>query len=121
MLAAALLGAGVISVLAGGNDGPRRDTQGQLTEQGGAKPHIIPLPNSGHAPSGPGDRGGWEQLLTLGLIVGGIALLAALAWRGARKARAGRQAWLDAATDPPTGDQHPAAASPGAARPPPSS
>src|SRR5436853_4656608 len=52
--------------------GHRADTEGQLQEEGGAKPHIIPLPNSGHKPTNPGDRGGWEQFLTLGLIVGGL-------------------------------------------------
>ncbi|MCU1351934.1 MAG: hypothetical protein JWM05_1143, partial [Acidimicrobiales bacterium] len=97
VLAVALLGAGILTAVATRNSGPRRDTQGQLQEQGGAKPHIIPTPNSGHAPTGPGDRGGWEQLLTLGLIVGGLALLGLLAWRGSRHARAGRQAWLAAA------------------------
>ena len=95
-MALALVGAGVISfVLA--PSGERQDTQGQLAEQGGAKPHIIPLPNSGTKPKEPGDRGGWEQFLTLGLIVVGVTGLALLAWRGARKAKEGRQAWLAAA------------------------
>ena len=35
-------------------------------------PHIIPRPNSGHAPTEAGDRGGALQLAVLGLVVVGI-------------------------------------------------
>lgn len=68
--------------------GPRKDTQGQLEEQGGAKPHIIPRPDEGQAPKHPNDRGGWEQFLVLGLIVGSIAAIGGLAWRSSRRALA---------------------------------
>ena len=52
--------------------GPGKDTQGQLQEQGGPKPHIIPRPGEGHAPEHPNERGGWEQFMTLGLIVAAV-------------------------------------------------
>lgn len=69
--------------------GPRKDTLGQLQEQGGAKPHIIPRPGEGQAPQHPSDRGGWQQFLVLGLIVAGVGAIGGLAWRSGRRARAG--------------------------------
>lgn len=35
-------------------------------------PDIVPRPNSGHAPTEAGDRGGALQLLVLGLVVAAI-------------------------------------------------
>lgn len=96
LLAVAIVG-GVILVAATVDSGPRRDTQGQLEEDGGAKPHIIARPNSGRAPENPGDRGGWEQLTLFGLIVAAMAGIGLAIFRGGAKARAGRQAWRDAA------------------------
>lgn len=68
--------------------GPRKDTQGQLQEQGGAKPHIIQRPGEGQAPEHPNDRGGWQQFLVLGLIVVAVSTVGGLAWRSSRQARA---------------------------------
>ncbi len=68
--------------------GPRQDTQVQLEEQGGAKPHIIPRPGEGEAPKHANDRGGWQQLLVLGLLVTGVGTVGGLAWRSSRRARA---------------------------------
>lgn len=69
---------GVITTFTTAN-GPRRDTNAQLQEQGGAKPHIIPRPNEGRAPADSGDRGGWLQLGLAGLlfasVFGGMAWL----------------------------------------------
>jgi len=48
---------------------------------------IIPAPNSGRAPDSPNDPGGWQQLLVLGAIVGGMALIVGLVVREARRAR----------------------------------
>ena len=84
-------------------DGPRKDTQGQLTEQGGAKPHIIPRPNEGKAPEEPGDRGGWAQLALLGLIVASVGGIGFAVVRGSRASRAGRAGWLAAADSPEDG------------------
>ncbi len=89
---------GVAIVAATTDFGPRRDTQGQLPEDGGAKPHIIERPNTGHAPENPGDRGGWEQLSLLGLIIAAVVVIIAVGVRGGgAKARAGREAWKAAA------------------------
>ena len=100
VLTVAIVG-GVVAVatLTDGNaGGPRRDTQGQLTDAGEAKPHIIERPNSGTAPKNPGDRGGWEQLSLLALIVVVVGAIVVVAVRGGgAKARAGRAAWRAAA------------------------
>jgi len=39
---------------------------------------IIGSPSAGPAPEHPGDRGGYAQLLTLGVMVGGVSFVA---WR----------------------------------------
>jgi hypothetical protein len=52
-----------------------------------AKPHIIPRPGSGKAPTQPGDRGGWEQTAVLVVMVGGLGTLGFLAYRSGVKAR----------------------------------
>lgn len=107
MLFVAIVG-GTALVAAFVDDGPRQDTWGQLPEQGGAKPHIIPRPNEGQEPEEAGDRGGWAQLGLLGLIVVSMAGIAMVVVRGSSASRARRQAWLiaaesgrDGALDPP--------------------
>jgi hypothetical protein len=50
----------------------------------------IPRPNSGVAPDDPGDRGGWQQVLVLCLLGGGLLLVGSLAARDIRRKRAGR-------------------------------
>jgi hypothetical protein len=101
--AAALLGiviiGGILVVSFSVDSGPRKDTQGQLQEDGGAKPHIIERPNSGHAPTNPGDRGGWEQLGLLSLIIVAVSGIGVVAFRGARRRpRPSRAAWEAAAS-----------------------
>ncbi len=49
---------------------------------------ILPRPNSGQAPENPGDPGGWQQLLLLGLIVVALVAIATLVIRQSRKERA---------------------------------
>lgn len=44
-----------------------------------------PLPGCGREPTSPGDRGGWQQLLLFGIMMGGIAFIF---WRIARSVRA---------------------------------
>ncbi len=46
----------------------------------------IPLPGSGTAPTGPGDRGGSQQLLLLGLIITFFAVAVGSVTRSARRA-----------------------------------
>ena len=42
---------------------------------------VIPKPNSGVAPTDPGDRGGWAQLLLWGLLSTGLAVVGIrIAW-----------------------------------------
>lgn len=96
VLLVAIVG-GTALVAAFVDDGPRKDTWGQLEEQGGAKPHIIPRPNEGRAPEEPGDRGGWAQLSLLGLIVVAVVGIGYAVVRGTKKTRANRAAWLAAA------------------------
>lgn len=94
---------GVIAVAATTDVGPRRDTQGQTGEDGGAKPHIIPRPGDGVAPQNPGDRGGWEQLALFGVMATAMAGIGVVIFRGGRNARTGRQEWLAKAGATPSG------------------
>lgn len=96
LLLVGVIFAGTLVAAATLDGGPRRDTQGQLTEEGGAKPHIIPRPNEGRAPQDPGDPGGWEQLALLGTIVVALGAITVVVARGGRRARANRAAWLAA-------------------------
>jgi len=34
-----------------------------------------PLPGCGREPTSPGDRGGWQQLLLFGVMLGGMAVI----------------------------------------------
>lgn len=68
----------------------------------GDDPHIIPRPGTGKAPERPGDRGGWGQLLVLGVVIGGVATVGLLAWRSSVRARAraaGRQGPIGSGAD----------------------
>ncbi len=49
---------------------------------------ILPRPNSGAAPTNPGDPGGWAQLLLFTVIIGGLLVVGFLAWRSSKRARA---------------------------------
>ncbi len=50
-------------------------------------PHIIPRPNSGHAPTEAGDRGGALQLGLLGLLVVSVSGAVVHLVRQSRRAR----------------------------------
>ena len=76
--------------------GARKDTQGQLPEEGGAKPHIIPRPGEGQAPSSPNERGGSEQLALFGFVMAAIVGIGVVVFRGGKRARVGREEWLAA-------------------------
>lgn len=67
-------------------DDPPRSEQQQPGETA-AKPHIIPRPGSGKAPTKPGDRGGWEQTAVFLVMIGGLGMLGLLAWRSSVNAR----------------------------------
>ena len=91
-----VLGVAVVALTT--DSSPRRDTQGQTPEAGGSKPHIIPRPGDGQAPQSPGDRGGWEQLTLFTVMLGAMAGIGVVIFRGGRKARANRARWLAAGT-----------------------
>lgn len=95
VLAIVIIG-GVVLVTAQLDSGPRQDTQGQLPEADGAKPHIIPRPNEGVAPKTPGDRGGWEQLTVFGIMLASMAIIGVVIFRGTRGAREGKAQWIEA-------------------------
>jgi hypothetical protein len=63
-----------------------------------------PLPGCGRQPTGPGDRGGWQQFLLFGIMAGGIGFIV---WRIGRSIRA-RDRLISASTAPsqdaPTSD-----------------
>jgi hypothetical protein len=95
-----LTGLGILAVGAfapSDTGGGRKDTQGQLTEQGGDKPHIIERPNSGTAPKTNGDRGGWEQLSLLAVLIVAMGGITFMMVRSRGGAQAGRAAWRAAA------------------------
>ena len=62
------------------------------------QPRAIERPNQGQAPQSPGDRGGWEQLAILGLIIVAVAGIGIVIARGGgSKAKANRERWKAAA------------------------
>ena len=89
-------GMAIVAISSDADQGPRRDTQGQLQEQGGAKPHIIPQPGDGQAPSAPNERGGSEQLALFGLVMAAITGIGVVIFRGGKQARKGRAEWMAA-------------------------
>jgi len=100
LLLVIVIGAGVGVTAVVLRSGARKDTLGQLQPQSGSAPRIIPLPDSGTAPTAPGDRGGWQQLATLAVMCIGLGVIGVLAFYGSRKARATRAAWRAAADEP---------------------
>jgi hypothetical protein len=60
-------------------------------------PRSIDQPNSGTKAKHNGDRGGWEQLALLGVLVVAVAVVGVFVFRSGGKARAGREAWKAAA------------------------
>lgn len=102
VLAVVILG-GVVAVTVTADEGPRQDTQGRLSEDGGARPRTIPRPGEGKAPENPGDRGGWEQLALFGVMLGAMAGIGVVIFRGGRRGRTGRQEWLAMAGAGPSG------------------
>jgi hypothetical protein len=72
---------------------PEPGTQAANEVAAGNHP-ALDQPYSGHTPTSPGDRGGWEQLATLGLIVvaiGGGTTAVVLSGRKARRENAARR------------------------------
>ena len=51
---------------------------------------IVPQPNSGEAPDDPSDRGGWQQFMVFGLIIGGMGVIVVLVVHQSRQARRAR-------------------------------
>ena len=82
-----VVGIALMAIFADPGDEP------QPTSTNDGTPHIIDRPNSGHQPTNPGDRGGWEQLAVLGgiiVVLGGIAFVA---FKGGSQAKANRERW----------------------------
>ncbi len=66
---------------------PPGDTRCQATQRQAERPGIIPRPGEGQAPDEPGDRGGWEQLAVLAVLILALVLIMSLIVRNARRAR----------------------------------
>lgn len=91
ILVVAIFG-GVLAVAALSD--PGTPTTPAATADGQARPRIITRPNEGVEPQDPGDRGGWEQLALMGVVLVAVAGIGVLALRGGgAKARANREAW----------------------------
>ena len=85
------LGVGAIALFS--DPGPPSPAQGSQ-----ATPRIIEQPNTGSAPENPGDRGGWEQLALMGLVLASLVGIGVVIARGGgAKAKANRDAWKAAA------------------------
>jgi hypothetical protein len=89
---------GVVLVTVFTATGTPKDAKAAATYDDG-KPRIIQRPNSGTPPEHPGDRGGWEQLGLLALLVVVLAAIGVVIARGGgSEARAARAAWKAAAS-----------------------
>lgn len=108
LFGAILLGA--IYVAASAED-PPVTTNSEATLAGEGRPRSIPQPGQGTSPQRGGDRGGWEQLALMGLILGALLVIGVLALRGGSKAKANRAAWLAAAEGPPADGDRPSPSS----------
>lgn len=115
----------VIAIVASGDAGDERTTATVATSpcaeddvacravrESGERPGIIPKPGEGTAPDRPGDRGGWEQLALLGVIVVAVGGIATYIIRSGRRTRAATASAASATPGPE------AAATPDAPSPP---
>ncbi len=57
------------------------------------KATVIPTPNQGVAPKDPGDRGGWEQLALMGILIVTLTGIGVFVVRGRGAKRPARAAW----------------------------
>ncbi len=98
VVACVLWGGGSASTLAatGSQDPPPTTAAPIITttlpEANGDLGRIIPLPNSGVEPAGPGDRGGWQQLALFIMVCMVIVGMGVFVWWRSRKARYTRRA-----------------------------
>jgi hypothetical protein len=83
-----LVAPGLVGTAVAQTPEPPLTTGSSVPDAGQGVPPIIPRPNSGEAPDDPGDRGGWQQLAVLGVVIGGLGLIAALVVRDGRRKRA---------------------------------
>ena len=89
LLAAVLLTLAMVGVPAVAR-GAADDTTAMLPVDVGNH-SVIPAPNSGRAPTDPGDPGGWGQLLLFGvLFVGSAIVFGRVLWAGHQRSRANR-------------------------------
>jgi hypothetical protein len=70
-----------------GDDPPTETTPTTLPLLPDDAGHIVKRPNYGHEPTGPNDRGGWQQVMVLGLLFVGVGGVGTFAWRDARRRR----------------------------------
>lgn len=77
--------AGIIAFAALSDTGTPTKPTGKAT--------IIPAPNEGSAPKDSGDRGGWEQLALMGLLIVVLTGIGVFVVRGRGAQRPGRAAW----------------------------
>ena len=82
-----ILGIGAVAIFS--DPGPPTDPSANAPRA----PHIIERPNEGTGPQNPGDRGGWEQLLVLAMIIVSVVVIGLVVFRGGSKARANRERW----------------------------
>lgn len=73
---------------------PGKPTPAATADGANRAPRIITRPNEGVKPKTGGDRGGWEQLALMGVVMGAVVVIGVLGLRGGgAKAKANREAW----------------------------
>jgi hypothetical protein len=98
VVAILLVGLGATALPAGAGETPSTESAPTTLPSGNGVGHIVLRPDYGHEPTGPNDRGGWQQLLLFGLLCGGVLALGGFAWRDSRRKR--RRAEQAAAGEP---------------------
>lgn len=94
LLAVAIFGG--VALIAVFSD-PGKPTPAVSADGAARAPRIITRPNEGVKPENGGDRGGWEQLTLMGVVMGAVVVIAVLGLRGGgSKAKANRAAWREA-------------------------
>ncbi len=77
----------VLFVLLSPSPGPGLTQQQEINKLQTQAPQIIPNPDEREKATNPGDPGGWEQVMLLGVMVTGMVTVGGLAYRASRKAK----------------------------------
>ena len=77
----------VLFVVFSPSPGPGLTQQQEIQKLETQAPQIIPSPDDRERATNPGDPGGWEQVMLLGVMVTGMLTVGGLAFRASRRAK----------------------------------